>query len=66
MATNLAIDDSLLDEALSLGAYKTKKDTVNAALREFVKVRRSSGIIDLFGTVDFDEGYDYKEARRRD
>jgi len=35
MATNLAIDDRLLNKALEIGGYKSKKDTVNAALVEF-------------------------------
>jgi hypothetical protein len=35
MPTNLTIDDKLLDEALSIGGYKTKRETVNEALREF-------------------------------
>ena len=34
MATNLALDDNLLKLALKVGGFKTKKDTVNAALRE--------------------------------
>ena len=37
MATNLAIDDSLLNMALQLGGLKTKKDTVNTALQEFIQ-----------------------------
>jgi len=32
MATNLAINDVLLNEAKFLGHHKTKKETVNAAL----------------------------------
>jgi len=39
MATNLAIDDKLLEEALSLGGFKTKKYTVNYALKGFVNRR---------------------------
>jgi hypothetical protein len=37
MATNLAIDDGLLNLALELGGMKTKKDTVNTALQEFIQ-----------------------------
>ncbi|HEB63396.1 MAG TPA: type II toxin-antitoxin system VapB family antitoxin [Gammaproteobacteria bacterium] len=40
MATNLAIDDKLLEEALSLSGLKTKKDTVNYVLKEFVNRRK--------------------------
>jgi len=65
MATNLAIDDDLLKAALEIGGYKSKKDTVNAALEEFIRRRRSEDVIGLFGTVDYDEQYDYKELRDR-
>ena len=36
MATNLAIDAELLKKAQYVGGLKTKKDTVNLALREFI------------------------------
>lgn len=65
MPTNLAIDDRLLDEALRVGGERTKKDTVNQALLEYVQRRKQARIIDLFGTVDFDPKYDYKRQRRR-
>jgi Arc/MetJ family transcription regulator len=65
MATNLAIDDRLLDEALRVGGQRTKKDTVTQALQEFVQRRKQARILDLFGKVDFDPKYDYKRQRRR-
>jgi len=65
MATNLLIDIELLADALKIGGYKTKKDTVNQALREFIKRRKTADIISLFGTVEYDSDYNYKEARRR-
>jgi hypothetical protein len=65
MATNLAIDQGLLAEAQELSGLKTKKATVNEALREFIQRRKQLGIIKLFGTVDFDPEYDYKRERRR-
>lgn len=65
MATNLAIDEKLLKEALTLGSFKTKKETVNTALREFVNRRRQLDIIQLFGTMDPDSDYDYKKGRKR-
>jgi Arc/MetJ family transcription regulator len=66
MATNLAIDMELLDVAQKTGGFATKKETVNRALAEFVQRRKTMEIIDLFGTVDYDENYDYKAERRRD
>jgi hypothetical protein len=65
MATNLAIDDSLLHEALRIGGLKTKKDTVNLALKEFVNRRKQLQITTLFGKMDPDPDYDYKTGRTR-
>jgi hypothetical protein len=65
MATNLSINQGLLSEALELSGLKTKKDTVNLALKEFIYRRKQVEIIDLFGTMDPDPDYDYKKGRSR-
>jgi len=65
MATNLAIDERLLDEALEIGGHKTKKATVNEALREYIQRRKQAEIIQSFGKIDFDPSYDYKRQRKR-
>jgi len=65
MATNLALDDSLLDEALKIGNLKTKKETVTTALKEFIARRKQIKIKDLAGSIDYDENYDYKKMRNR-
>jgi len=65
MATNLAIDIKLLEEAQSISGLKTKKETVNSALKEFVSRRKQMELIDLFGKYDQDSDYDYKKARKR-
>lgn len=65
MATNLAIDEALLKEALDVGGLKTKKDTVNLALREFINRHKQQEIIGLFGKTNPDRGYDYKKGRSR-
>lgn len=65
MATNLAISQELLTEALKLSGLKTKKDTVNLALKEFVDRRKQMEILHLFGTMNPDPDYDYKEGRYR-
>ncbi len=63
MATNLAIDDNLLQEALSISGLKTKKDTVNYALKEFINRRKQLEILALFGKLEPDTDYDYKKSR---
>ena len=65
MATNLAIDEGLLLEAQEMGGFRTKKETVNEALREYVQRRKQVKIIELFGTIDFEPSYDYKKQRRQ-
>ena len=64
MATNLSIDPVLLETALKAGGLKTKKDTVNLALTEFIRRRRNADILSLFGTIAYDGDYNYKTARR--
>lgn len=65
MATNLALDDRLLEEALRVGGRATKKETVTEALQEYINRRKQAAVRDLFGTVDYDPKYDYKKQRRR-
>jgi Arc/MetJ family transcription regulator len=65
MATNLAIDDRLLDEAQRIGGHRTKKATVTEALYEYIQRRKQTKIVDLFDTVEFDPKYDYKKQRRK-
>ncbi|HET9227493.1 MAG TPA: type II toxin-antitoxin system VapB family antitoxin [Thermoanaerobaculia bacterium] len=66
MPTNLAIDDELLDEALRVGGHRTKKATVTEALQEYIRRRKQSEILDLFGQIDYDPEYDYKKQRSRE
>ena len=65
MATNLAINQELLLEALEVGGLKTKKDTANLALKEFINRRKQLEILKLFGKLDPDPDYDYKKGRSR-
>jgi hypothetical protein len=65
MATNLAIDDRLLEEALKVGGHRTKKATVTEALHEYIQRRNQAKIIELFGKIEFDPKYDHKKQRRR-
>jgi Arc/MetJ family transcription regulator len=63
MATNLAIDQELLAEALEIGKLPTKKATVNEALLEFIQRRKQLKILELFGKIEYDPDYDYKRGR---
>jgi Arc/MetJ family transcription regulator len=65
MATNLALDDNLIEEARRAGNHKTKREAVTVALAEYVKHRKQLRILKAFGTIEFDPGYDHKAERRR-
>jgi Arc/MetJ family transcription regulator len=65
MATNLALDDKLIEEARRTGGHKTKREAVNAALGEYVRRRKQLRILESFGNVDFDPTYNYKVERRK-
>ncbi len=65
MAPNIALDDQLLNEALKIGGKATKKETVIDALREFVSRRKQTGVLELFGSVEYDPKYNYKKQRRQ-
>jgi Arc/MetJ family transcription regulator len=65
MATNLALDDALIQRAVETGGHRTKKAAVTAALREYVGRRERLRIRELFGEIDFDPSLDHKAERRR-
>lgn len=65
MATNLAIDDKLLEEARIIGKHATKKAVVNEALAEYIQRRKQAEIIRLFHSVEYDRDNDYKEQRQK-
>ncbi len=65
MATNLALDDDLVEQAKRLGRHQSKRAAVNSALAEYVARRKRRRILGLFGKLPWDSRYDYKAERRR-
>lgn len=64
MATNLNIDENLLLQAHKLSGRKTKRETVNEALDEYVRRRKQKEIIKIFGKLQLDPDYDYKASMK--
>lgn len=64
MPTNLAINDQLLEEAKKIGKHRTKRETVNAALEEYIQRRKQQKILSLFGQIDYRPDFDYKRERK--
>lgn len=65
MATNLALDPELLEQAFRLSGESTKKAAVTRALQEFIARREQQRVAELFGSLDWDESFDYKRERTR-
>ena len=61
--TQIDIDDDALSEAMRLSGAKTKKDTVNLALREFAARHRRVAALEHFATLA--EGWDFEGWRRQ-
>jgi len=61
MRTNIEIDDQLMRQAMRSSGKRTKRATVEAALRLLVRLRRQAGIRQLRGKVKW-EG-DLSESR---
>jgi Arc/MetJ family transcription regulator len=65
MATNLALDDQLIEQARIVGRHRTKKAAVTEALEEYVERRRQIEVLGLFDSIEYDPEYDYKDQRKR-
>ena len=65
MATNLAIDPELLDRAVEVSGERTKKAVVTKALQEFIARRQQKKIVELMGTLEWDDSSNYKVERTR-
>jgi hypothetical protein len=61
---NVQVDELLIREALDLASDRTEKDILEQALREYIQRRQQSKIVDLFGTIDYGNDYDYKQQRQ--
>ncbi len=67
MRTTLAIKEDLLKEAKLLSGAKTKKETVEKALEEFIRRRKSKRLIDLEGKIELSFTLkEFLEKRRKD
>lgn len=53
MRTNIEIDDNLMAEAMKAMGTKTKRETVEKALKAQVSQRRKHEILELCGNVDW-------------
>ena len=65
MTINLTIDENLIQEALEFSEQKSQSAVVEEALREYIQHRKQLKILELFGTIEYEEDYDYKQQRQK-
>ena len=65
MAANLVIDSGLLDRAVAVGGERTRTAVVATALQEFIARREQGQLVELMGTLEWDESFDLKAERSR-
>ena len=58
MRTNIIIDDSLMTEAIGLSGYKTKKETVEVALKLLITLKKQAGIRNFRGKLRWEGDLD--------
>ena len=58
MRTNIEIDDNLMKEAMRRAKTKTKRETVEAALRILVRLDRQTGIRKFRGKIKWEGNLD--------
>jgi hypothetical protein len=62
---NLSIDPELIERALIVSGERTKKAAVTKALQEYIARREQKRLAELFGKLEWDTEYDYKQDRTR-
>ena len=63
MRTNIVSDDILMNKALKIGGLKTKKATIENALRLFIQIKGQQNIKKLKGKIHWEGNL---EEMRRD
>ncbi|MFM9912727.1 MAG: type II toxin-antitoxin system VapB family antitoxin [Methylophilaceae bacterium] len=54
MRTNIDIDDTIMQNAMQAGGFKTKKEAVEAGLSLLAQRFKQREILNLFGKVDWE------------
>jgi Arc/MetJ family transcription regulator len=63
MRTNIVLDDSLVQEAFRLTDARTKRELIQLALEELIRVRRKRNLADLAGMIQLRDDFDHKAMR---
>jgi hypothetical protein len=65
-AMHLELDEAIVRRAIQLGGHSSATEAVTAALRLYIEKLEQHKVLELFGSIEYDDTYDYKEQRSRD
>ena len=65
MNDNPCVDRQLLERAMEVSGECDASAVLTKALEEFIARRSSKRILELMGTLEWDETYDHKRERSR-
>ena len=58
MRTNIVIDEEIMNQALTIGGYRTKKEAVEAGLKLIVRLKKQEEIKKYRGKLKWDGDLD--------
>jgi Arc/MetJ family transcription regulator len=58
MRTNVYIDENLIGECRELTQLKTKKEIIDSALKEFIKLCKRRKMLELEGKIEWEGSLD--------
>lgn len=64
MRTHIELQDDLLEQVLTLGHFRTKKDAVNSALAEYANLLKRRALLGMEGTVSWSGNLDQLRQTR--
>jgi len=64
MRTNIVIEDKLMADAMHIGGFTTKRETVQQALQLFIKLKRQERIKDFRGKLRWEGDLDAMRTDR--
>lgn len=62
--TSVALDEALVREAMELTGIRTKRALIDEALRKLIRLRKQERILDLCGTIEWEDDPDQVRASR--
>jgi Arc/MetJ family transcription regulator len=64
MRTNIVINDEIMNQALTIGGYRTKKEAVEAGLKLIVRLKKQEEIKKYRGKLKWEGDLDEMRSNR--